>query len=128
MKSKKTKYIHVACVIVGIVIPLVPVIATMADFGQQVKWNPSLQAANVTFTSGGLGFVMNRFPQLLCFGFNGDVVFYSGVLPIILIFYVGITELMLLFAMVYKVSNVLITKEAPPPNLKLVEPPLDYGS
>ena len=102
--THKIKYIHITCVLIGIIIPLVPVIATMADFRRQVQSDPLLLAINATFTSVGFGYVINRFPQLLCFGYNGDVVFYSNVLPIILLFYVGVTELILVFAIVYKVS------------------------
>lgn len=86
------------------VIPLAPVIAVMVDFALELQSNVELQAANVTFVSGGLGFVINRFPPLLCYGYNGGVIFYGNILPLILIFIVGITELILLFTIVHRVS------------------------
>ena len=82
--------------IVGVVIPLVPVIALMANFAREVQ-------SNAAFISGGLGFGSGRFPPILCGGANSSVIFYSSVLLIILIFFVGITELILLFAVVHKV-------------------------
>ncbi len=99
----KTKYIHIASVIIGFVIPLVPVIALMAKFALEVQSDIALQAANVTFVSGGLGFVMGRFPAVLCFGFDTSVIYYTILLPTILIFFVGMPELILLFAFVHKV-------------------------
>ena len=103
--SGKTKYIHIACVIAGVVIPLVPVVVTMADFAMEVQSNAFLQAANVTFVSGGLGFVMDRAPPILCKGYSPSVLFYTFLLPIILIFFVVIPEVILVFILVHRVSN-----------------------
>ena len=100
----KTKYIHMACVIVGVVVPLLPIVALMADYALEVQSNAVLQAANVTFMSGGLGFTLSRFPPIFCHG-TSSVMFYGLALPLILIFFVGITELVLLFAVVHKVSK-----------------------
>ena len=96
-KSGKSKYLHVACVVLGVIIPLIPVIALMADFAMEVQSNMELQFLNVTFISGGLGFTLGRFPPILCVGYNGSVVFYSSVLSIILILAIGIPELIAIF-------------------------------
>ncbi len=45
VKLGKTKYIHV---IVGVVIPLVPVISLTANFASEVHIDMNLQAANTT--------------------------------------------------------------------------------
>ncbi len=95
-KTGKAKYIHLACVIIGVLIPLVPVIALMANYGREVE-------SSADFATGGLGFVMGRFPPILCSGSSSTVMYYSDVLPINLIFFAGITELILLFAVVHKV-------------------------
>ena len=97
-KSGKTKYIHIACVIVGVVSPLVSVIALMANYGVETD-------SAAVFATGGLGFGMDRFPPLLCSGGDSAVFYYSNILPINLIFFVGITELILLFAIVHKVRK-----------------------
>ena len=98
-KSGKTKYIHIACVIVGIVIPLVPVIALMATHASKVE-------STAEFISGGLGFGMGRSPPILCVAADSTVSYYSIILPINLIFFVGMTELILLFAIVHKVCKI----------------------
>ena len=105
-KAGKTKYIHIACGIVGVVIPLVPVIAIMADFGVEVQSN-----ADLTFISGGLGFRMSHIPSILCTGRNRNPAYYSGVLPINLIFFAGIAELILLFGVVHRVSINLVAAQ-----------------
>ena len=104
-KSGKTKYVHLVGAIIGFLAPLTSVIALMADYSREVRSNADLQAANVTFLSGGLGFTVNRFPPILCTGFSSGVIYYSSILPIIIIFYVGITELILLFAVIHRVRN-----------------------
>ena len=103
--SGKTKYIHIACIVVGAVVPFAPVVVIMADFGVRVQSDEILQAANVTFLSGGLGFTLSRFPPILCHGSSGTAMFYGVALPLIFIFFVGITELILLFAVVHKVCR-----------------------
>ena len=100
----RIKYLHISCVALGIVVPLTPVIALMADFALEVQSNEVLQAENVTFISGGLGFTMGRFPPTLCYGYSSSVIFYTNVVPIILILSVGLTELILVFALIQKVK------------------------
>ena len=99
------KYIHVACIVSGAVVPVIPVIAIMVDFSKQVPTNVGLMAANVTFVSGGFGFVLSRFPPILCFGLGVTVTFYAILLPIIIVFLVGIAELIFLFAAIHKVRS-----------------------
>ena len=72
-----------------------------SDIAREIQSNMILQSLNATFVSGGLGYVMNRFPPLLCYG--RGTMFYSNVLPIILIFFVGMAEQIVLFAAVHKV-------------------------
>ena len=103
-KSGKVKYIHITCVWIGILIPLIPVIANMVGFAHEVQSNPDLQERNVTFASGGLGFVIIRFPPVLCYGYNGSLTFYASVLPIIIVLFIGLTELVFLLALIHKVS------------------------
>ena len=96
-KSGKSKYLHIACVVLGVIIPLIPVIAVMADFAMEVQSNMELQYLNVTFISGGLGFTLGRFPPVLCLGYNGNIVFYTSGLSLILMMAVGIPELIAIF-------------------------------
>lgn len=90
------KYVHIACIGIGILLPIVPVVAIMAHSAR----GKSLDEA----VKGGLGFGITRFPPLLCTGVDGDTVFYSVTLPIIVIVMIGITLLAALFWMFHKVS------------------------
>lgn len=103
----KIKYIHISCIIAGLLIPLLPVITTMADFAVDLKSNDRLQKMNVTFFSGGLGYRLVRFPPLLCSGRNSEAVYYTSILPINIIVIAGLTELIILFWTIHKVGNLL---------------------
>ena len=81
-KSKRIKYIHRRCVIVGLLLPLAPVIAVMADFAVAVGSNEFLIRNNVTFLSGGLGFVSVSYNPF-CGTFNREIVFYILLVPIL---------------------------------------------
>lgn len=102
--SNEIKYIYISSIIVGITLPLVPVIASMAEFAVRVDSDPILQLQNVTFASGGLGYASFRFPPILCTATSADVVFYALALPINIIVIIGVTELILIFWTLQKVS------------------------
>lgn len=101
--SHKIKYIHIACMIAGVLIPFLPIVTSMAEFAVDLKTNTELQQRNVTFWSGGLGYLQIRFPPVLCAGRDGVAVYYTSVLPINIIVLVGLTELILLFWTVHRV-------------------------
>ena len=109
--SGKVKYIHITCVIVGILIPLLPIITSMAKFAADIrKQNEKFtsQIKNDLFLSGGLGFATSRFPPILCTGRDQDVIFYTVVLPIGIILASGCTILINIFWSVHKVSLLII--------------------
>ena len=103
-KTRKTKYLHLICIMAGLLLPLAPVIAAMVDFTLELESNTLLQSRNVTFISGGLGYRQVRFPPVLCGGRNSDAVYYSSILPINVMVIIGLTELVFVFRLVYKVS------------------------
>ena len=107
-KANKTKYLHLICVVVGLVLPLAPVVAAMADFGVNHDSDPLLQGKNVTFLSGGLGYGQIRFPPVLCAGTNSDAVYYSSILPINVFVIIGLTELIFIFRTIYKVTCIAL--------------------
>lgn len=102
--SRRLKCAYATSIILGFTIPLVPVIASMSEFAFRVDSDPLLQIQNITFASGGLGYANFRFPPILCTATSGDVVFYTLALPINIIVMVGVTELILLFWKIHKVS------------------------
>ena len=83
--ARQIKYVHLTMVVLGLILPLVPVIATL--------------------TTSGFG--INRFPPILCFGANLNATFYTTIFPIMLFLQVGITLLVVSFWTVHKVYNVI---------------------
>ena len=94
--TPNVRYIHLACVVTGLLVPFVPVIATMSQFSH----GKSTAAA----VKGGLGFGITRLPSLLCNGRDEKITFYALVLPIIIIIMIGMAFLVLVFWIIHKVS------------------------
>jgi len=91
------KYIHIAMVIVGLVLPTLPVI--------------------VAFTAGNpssSGFVLTSFPPILCTRLQRDPTFYSLVLPINILLAIGIPLLIIIFWIIHKVYRGLIVLQCDP--------------
>ena len=97
-KSSPTemRYLHLTCVVTGLLGPFIPVIATMSQFAH----GKSTAAA----VKGGLGFGITRLPSLLCNGRDEATTFYALVLPIIVIIMIGMPLLVLVFWIIHKVS------------------------
>ncbi len=79
--ARRFKYVHIVCVIVGLLVPWIPII--------------------VVFANGGFSVV--AFPPLPCTGREAGPTFYGLVLPVILLLQIGITLLIILFWTVHKV-------------------------
>jgi len=79
--KQKQKWIHVALVLAGVLIPFVGVVAAL--------------------TTGG--YALNRFPPLFCGAVNPDVQYYSVWLVINILVAIAITMIVLMFWKVHKV-------------------------
>ena len=82
------KYIHIAMVIVGLVLPTLPVI--------------------VAFTAGTpstRGFGMTRFPPILCTSLESNSAFYSLVLPINILIAIGVPLVIVISWTIHKVHT-----------------------
>ena len=99
-KTHRTKYIHIAGVLIGLLVPLVPVAATMIQFSHGKSSSEAVR--------GGLGFGIARIPPILCSGIDTDTTFYSLILPLSLLMMVGITFVALIFWIVHKVMHTLL--------------------
>ncbi len=95
--SKKLTYIHIACVLVGLFLPVIPVIAAMSRHAVEAKSGAML--------TGRLGFGLVTFPPFLCSGIDADVTFYSLILPNIILVQIGVTMLILTIWYVHKVRR-----------------------
>ena len=80
--TRKLKYICIAYVIMGIVLPLFPVITSVTASGVDYQNLPDNSTSILTFFSEGLGFRSPRFPPFLCLTTSMDGVFYSFLIPI----------------------------------------------
>lgn len=92
-KDHHLKHIHITCVIVGLLVPLIPIIVTIAQ-----------DATSGNNDIGTIGFGLTRFPPILCNGINRNAVYYSFVLPSNLILIGGMTLLPAIFWIIHKVS------------------------
>ena len=99
--AHKLHYIHITCVIIGVLVPFIPIISLMSAFSVMLD---SQDPPKPTFWKGGLGFASARFPPLPCNGNDKNVLFYSDILPSDIILASGITLIILIFWLVHKVG------------------------
>lgn len=95
------KYIHAGCVLIGVLVPFIPIIALMSGFAVKVESDPS----NGSFVSGGLGFASIRYPPVPCNGNSKAIIFYTNILPTNIMLAFGINLIILIFWLVHKVRN-----------------------
>ena len=84
----RVKYIHITMVIVGLVLPTLPVV--------------------VAFTAGNpdaRGFGLVRFPTFICTSLQRDPTFYSLVLPVNILAAIGVPLLIIIFWIIHKVHT-----------------------
>lgn len=102
--KKQIKYIHLGFGLVGLLVPIIPVITVIARFAKE---NPGTD-----LVSGGLGFNIPRFPPLPCNAGDVDIIFYTSVLPSIVILAIGLTLILLIFWLLHRVSSKLYFRGA----------------
>ena len=90
-QSNRTKYIHIACILISLFLPLVPILITIGNNLDE----PRL---------GTVGFTMTRFPPLLCTSIDSNATFYALVLPVILILDTGLALLIIMLWFIHKVQ------------------------
>ena len=78
--SNRQKYLHIFMVLLGLILPIIPVITTLARGG----------------------FV---FTPILCIGRKDNATFYSLILPMIILMQIGISMLIIIFWTVHKVCS-----------------------
>ena len=86
MMENGTKSIHLAVILLGLVIPFIPII--------------------VGFATGG--FIVDHFPPVVCVTSSGDAAYYTLALPVSFIIAIGTSLLILVLVTIVKVSE---TKE-----------------
>lgn len=96
-QSGRTKYIHVACILVSLLVPLTPVLAIILN---------NLDGQGV----GTVGFTITRFPPLLCSSPDANATFYALVVPVILVVGTGLTMLVFMLWFLHKVLEISQTE------------------
>ena len=86
--TKRLRVLHAICVVIGLFLPTLPVIATIAEDAVAARGSDQPRA-------GTIGFGFGIFPPILCSGMNVKVTFYSVIFPNVLLVYVGTTALIL---------------------------------
>lgn len=83
MATRKFKYVHVICLLIGFIFPLETVISAKTYFGEQSQNRAGNSTSAIDlFLSGGLGYNNFRYPPILCVFSNKNVAFYSFLLPV----------------------------------------------
>ena len=93
-QSNRTKYIHIACILISLFLPLLPILVTIVNNLDE----PRL---------GTVGFTMTRFPPLLCTSIDSNATFYALVLPVIFIMDTGLALLIIMLWVIHKVCNMM---------------------
>ena len=101
---RQIKYIHITCVLIGTLVPLIPVISLMSIFADN-------SSSHSDFLDGGLGFSFTRSPPLPCYGSDLAVTFYTTIFPSNILLAIGITFIFLIFWRVHKVSYIQLFVE-----------------
>ena len=96
--NRRIKYIHIACVLIGTLLPLVPIIIQIVKFAKDVNFD------NTLFLDGGLGFTITRLPPLSCFSIDSDVLFYTTLIPAVILLAIGSAFILLLYWLIHKVG------------------------
>ena len=81
--ARRTKYIQIVMVVLGLLLPLIPAIT-----GEVIG-----------------GYTITRFPPILCTGSDADATFYSLLLPIIIIIGTGTSLLVIMFWKIHMVCT-----------------------
>ena len=87
----RIKYVHAACVLLALLLPVIPPIAISLNGG----------------------FIMPRFPPIVCVGRKADATFYSFILPITIMLAVGTTLLLMILWRVRRVSELSARDSGP---------------
>ena len=103
LHARSVKYqrmVHALCIVIGVVMPLVPVIVTILD--DVIRQNNSDMPI-----PGTLGFGFGILPPLLCSGLNSTVTFYAVILPNVILIFFGTSILVLTIRSIHKVMHLL---------------------
>ena len=82
-QTNQTRYVHIACVVAAIILPVYAPLAIALKGG----------------------FILSRFPPILCLGRNVDANFYAVLAPITILLGIGTTMLLLILWRIRQVTS-----------------------
>ena len=103
--TQKIKYIYIAYVIMGIVLPLFPIVTSVTASGVKYQNLSDNSTSTLTFFSEGLGFMSPRFPYILCLATSIESLFYTFVIPIYIISGFGCTIFLIIIWSLLKLKK-----------------------
>ena len=100
-KSRNKKFLHGIFVTIGLTLPAVPILTSLVHSAVKFHETPSNLT---TFASSGLGYGFTRFPPILCYERDREVLFYSFTLPIDIMVALGCSMLLTIVWFLHRVS------------------------
>ena len=99
--SLRLSVVHVVCILIGVLVPVIPVVAIIADNAVQEKRSEQP-------IPGTLGFGLAIFPPILCTGLDEKVTFYTLILPNVLLIICGTVAMVLTIWRIHRVRESII--------------------
>ena len=98
----QVKFIHIGTFLLAYVYPLISAFSPAFSFALDIQ-QPFYHAQNVTFWSGGMGYQRVQFPPIFCAPVNYLIGYYFQVMPIVVIFPISGTLLLLILYHIWTV-------------------------
>lgn len=95
--ARHLRVVHITSLLIGLFYPILPIVAIIVE--------DSIQRSHDGIRFGRLGFGLYTFPPIFCTGLYPDIVFYTALLPNVLLIIIGITTLVLMIWTVHKVTS-----------------------
>jgi len=105
----RVKYIHVLCIFLGLLIPLISIVASIAKSAIDARREAGNGTSAVDLLlSDGLGFSNLRYPPIFCSPRDQNVAFYFLIIPLDLIQAVGTTLIIAIIWRIRRVSTLIL--------------------
>lgn len=91
--------------VIGLLLPLIPVIASMADFVATTRRESANSGTSSPLSvPQGYGFGLSGYPPIICAAINRDVIYYATILPIGFVLGLGGSLLIVSMWLIHQVS------------------------
>ncbi len=104
VKGRKRTTLHMICVVLGMLLPMAPILASVADYTVDVEKHTAGQSVT---SIHGFGFGAPDYPPIICTAINKDIIFYSSIVPMGVVLGIGGSVLTVCVWLIQKVSIVI---------------------